>query len=279
MKKNPNIKILVACHKDDPNIRQDDIYMPIHVGKALNPDLELGYQCDSIGENISEKNGAYCELTALYWAWKNLKDVDYIGLCHYRRYFAIKIDHDNLKRIMINHDIVALKHRNNPFNTLTDLSSLLTLEDCAIMIDTLLLMYPNYEKSAVSYLLQNNTVSQCNMFIMSWEEFDKYCNFIFPLLFKIEKRIKYHNYTRLKRNIGYMAECLQGLYVLHNKLRPYYVDKFEAGFSENSNKLKKIIRNMRNNLIFSMINKDSQFNIYNSVRVGLKQDGIELKKV
>ena len=87
-KKQPRIKILVACHKADPNIRQDDIYMPIQVGKALHPDLDLGFQCDNTGDNISEKNGTYCELTALYWAWKNLKDVDYIGLCHYRRYFG-----------------------------------------------------------------------------------------------------------------------------------------------------------------------------------------------
>ncbi|MDE6317640.1 MAG: DUF4422 domain-containing protein, partial [Muribaculaceae bacterium] len=86
-KQSPRIKILVACHKPDPNIRQDDIYMPIQVGKALHPEINLGFQCDNTGDNISEKNASYCELTALYWAWKNLKEVDYIGLCHYRRYF------------------------------------------------------------------------------------------------------------------------------------------------------------------------------------------------
>ncbi len=65
--KQPRVKILVACHKADPNIRQDDIYMPIQVGKALHPELDLGFQCDNTGDNISEKNGSYCELTALYW--------------------------------------------------------------------------------------------------------------------------------------------------------------------------------------------------------------------
>ena len=82
------IKILVAAHKADPNIRQDEVYMPIHVGKSLHPELDLGFQGDNTGDNISEKNGSYCELTALYWAWKNLKDVEIIGLAHYRRYFA-----------------------------------------------------------------------------------------------------------------------------------------------------------------------------------------------
>lgn len=61
--------------------------MPIHVGKVLHPDVDLGIQRDDTGDNISLKNSSYCELTGMYWAWKNLRGVDVIGLCHYRRYF------------------------------------------------------------------------------------------------------------------------------------------------------------------------------------------------
>ena len=35
--KQPRVKILVACHKADPNIRQDDIYMPIQGGQSAPP--------------------------------------------------------------------------------------------------------------------------------------------------------------------------------------------------------------------------------------------------
>ena len=70
----------------------DDVYMPIHVGREGKEDL--GYLGDNTGDNISSKNANYCELTGLYWAWKNLK-CDYIGLCHYRRYFAGKNIHGN----------------------------------------------------------------------------------------------------------------------------------------------------------------------------------------
>lgn len=78
------IVMIVAAHKAY-RMPEDPMYLPLHVGKA-GKSLELGFQGDDTGDNISEKNPEYCELTGLYWAWKNL-DADYIGLSHYRRYF------------------------------------------------------------------------------------------------------------------------------------------------------------------------------------------------
>ena len=89
-----NIKILVVTHKKYwmPKI---EMYLPIQVGLINKNDL--GYLKDNTGDNISYKNPNYCELTAMYWAWKNI-DVDYIGICHYRRYFTNK---NKLKRFII----------------------------------------------------------------------------------------------------------------------------------------------------------------------------------
>ena len=78
------IKILVSHHKDG-YLYEDKIYQPIHVGKN-NSNLDLFILGDNEGENISNLNPYYCELTATYWAWKNL-DSEYKGICHYRRYF------------------------------------------------------------------------------------------------------------------------------------------------------------------------------------------------
>ena len=87
--KNMNIKILIAAHKQC-KLPSDTIYLPVQVGKALHPDLTLtGYQPDNEGENISNKNPYLCELTAIYWAWKNMK-ADYVGLVHYRRHLCLK---------------------------------------------------------------------------------------------------------------------------------------------------------------------------------------------
>ena len=179
-KKQPRIKILVACHKADPNIRQDDIYMPIQVGKALHPELDLGFQCDNTGDNISEKNGSYCELTALYWAWKNLKDVDYIGLCHYRRYF--KMTNAELSEAMNSCDILLAKPLTLSTSVYNELVYWTCLEDATVFIDSILSLFPEYREDVISYYFMENKFSQCNMMLMSKEKFYEYCNFIFPII-------------------------------------------------------------------------------------------------
>jgi len=81
------LKILVVGHRPYP-VLDDPIYVPIQAGRKISgillPRPWIG---DDTGENISGQNGEFCELTALYWAWKNLPDAEYLGLCHYRRYF------------------------------------------------------------------------------------------------------------------------------------------------------------------------------------------------
>ena len=80
------IKILIACHRQYP-VPAEPCYLPVEVGAALHPQPIPGFTPDNTGENISEKNTHYCELTALYWGWKNL-DAACIGLVHYRRFFG-----------------------------------------------------------------------------------------------------------------------------------------------------------------------------------------------
>ncbi|NLY01566.1 MAG: DUF4422 domain-containing protein [Rhodopirellula sp.] len=81
------IKIYVAHHK--PYYQYcDDIFQPIQVGKAIHS-IDLGILSDDTGDNISRKNRWYSELTAHYWAWKNVTELDYVGFCHYRRYFSV----------------------------------------------------------------------------------------------------------------------------------------------------------------------------------------------
>ena len=85
------IQIIIALHKPFP-VPDDEMYLPLFVGAAerqpagLVSDGRRGFTPDNSGDNISDQNYIYSELTGLYWAWKNL-DAAYIGLVHYRRYF------------------------------------------------------------------------------------------------------------------------------------------------------------------------------------------------
>ena len=87
------VKIIIATHKKY-QMPVDEIYLPLHVGAEGKKDndgnpLDLGYTKDNTGDNISDLNASFCELTGLYWAWKNI-DSDYVGLAHYRRHFCFK---------------------------------------------------------------------------------------------------------------------------------------------------------------------------------------------
>lgn len=91
------IRIVVCYHKDSAIIT-NNVYLPLQVGRALS-NKKLPIQGDNTGDNKSSLNGLYCELTGLYWAWKNL-DSDYIGLCHYRRIYSFITFKDSVKYLI-----------------------------------------------------------------------------------------------------------------------------------------------------------------------------------
>ena len=103
-----DLKIILVTHKeyDFPNAKY---YIPIQVGKALSSH-KLNIQGDDVGDNISIKNSSFCELTALYWVWKNnfIGDSDYVGFVHYRRYFSGERERLGDKRISSDEEFFAV---------------------------------------------------------------------------------------------------------------------------------------------------------------------------
>ena len=79
-----DVRLFVSCHEAAP-VPKHSLLTPVQVGAALSEEKLLGFSRDDEGENISRKNRSYCELTAQYWAWKNVQ-ADYYGFFHYRRY-------------------------------------------------------------------------------------------------------------------------------------------------------------------------------------------------
>lgn len=228
LKKKENIKILVATHKKY-KMPNNKIYLPIQVGAEGKEDL--GYEKDNVGENISSKNPNYCELTAMYWAWKNLK-CDIIGLNHYRRYFTLN-DTVNSKTNNYFNYILNEKEINNilkDFDIIISRKKKLYLKnvrqnykqqhyekDLDITREVIKELYPSYIKD-FDITMEMHKMCICNMFVMSKEDFDKYCEWLFKILFEVEKRTDIRSYSVLQKRIfGFISERLFNVWLVHNK--------------------------------------------------------------
>jgi hypothetical protein len=268
---NNKVKILVASHKPD-KIYQDNIYTPIHVGRAISKfKEEMNWMIgDDTGDNISIKNPNYCELTAQYWAWKNLKDTEYIGLCHYRRYFETQITNENIDKLLgRKYDVILPRPIivNHPVGS--RLIQATCMEDIFIFISVLKKLYPDYVSTAIHYL-NGNKIIAFNMFVMPKYLFDQYAQWEFSILNEMEKYVKLSGYSRMRRLYGYIAEAMLPIYAIYHKWHIHY-DKIVSmiGEKEKTNK----IREFYNKFTF-YISAQKVDLTYDAVKIGLKNDGI-----
>lgn len=206
------IKILVCCHKPD-KFMSDNVYMPIQVGKAKSK-FDLGIQGDNEGDNISIENPHFCELTGLYWAWKNMNPVEYIGLCHYRRYFnfhtngsaftdstivktadlgKLDLSVPDVDKIFKKYDIVLSRPKCYPCSLFYDYSSCHVSEDLRELEKVVTEISPEYVDAFRKVFYKNNKLSHYNMMIMRWGDFNEYCKWLFDVLFEVKKRINIEN--------------------------------------------------------------------------------------
>ena len=221
--------------------------LPIHVG-ALISDTTLPMQRDDdvAGKpccNISAKNKNYCELTALYWAWKNIKtlypDIEYVGLCHYRRYFdfdepaftfgeetfkpvcevtSYKVDKKKLERILQNYSIIIRKRKFLQHSVQTAYNGGHVSGDMRTLIKVISELHPEYLQSVIDVWLCGNKFTGGNLAIMRWDLFESYCEWLFSLLSECEKRIDISTYSAGQARIfGYMGERLLDVWVDHQE--------------------------------------------------------------
>ncbi len=221
-----SIKVIVAAHKacDMP---QDKLYMPLHVGaEGKEP---LGFVGDNIGDNISSKNSTFCELTGLYWAWKNLDD-DYIGLAHYRRHFASPAARDkktlagvltyaDAERLLDGKDGILPKKRQYYIENLYDhYKHTCYIEPLDTTRAILAEKYPSY-LPAFDRLKKRTSAHMFNMLILRRDHLDAYCTWLFDVLFELEKRVDTSEYTAFHaRFFGRVSELMLDVWLENNPL-------------------------------------------------------------
>ena len=238
-----DIKIIIATHKTY-QMPKDSMYLPLQVGAEGKADL--GYVKDNSGDNISERNANYCELTGLYWAWKNL-DADYIGLAHYRRHFCLKsskgdkwqkiLTKEQLEPLLQKHDIILPNPRNYFIETNYDqYVHAHHAEDLDTTREILQERYPDYLPIYDDYM-KRTIGHRFNMFIMKKEIFDAYCSWLFEILFELEKRLDISDYSKNDARVfGFVSERLIDVWIENNKLS--YLE-MPVEFMEKENWLKK----------------------------------------
>lgn len=248
---NNKITKILVCYYQPWQLPENDIFFPIQAGKATSG-FNLKMQGDNTGNNISHKNATFSEFTAWYWAWKNIKkiypDTEYIGLAHYRRFFALDKPYEEYTLIhkynipkmenyenlitqkLENNDVILAKQASFGCNLQEQYSRWGYATDLTCMKNIVHELYPEYDEAFFQFFENNNKMSLYCMFISRYDFFDKYFEWLFPLLFEAEKRIdvsKYNTYE--KRVLAFLAERLLNVYVYHHKLRVvydpiYYID-------------------------------------------------------
>lgn len=224
------LTVIVATHKAY-RMPLDDIYMPVHAGRnnIMPEDAVLSsFTGDDTGENISKKNKNYCELTALYWAWKNL-DYDYLGLAHYRRHFrGVKsqdkwrsvLTKDRAEKLLLQYDVILPVKRDYFIETTySQYIHAHNKQDLDKTLEIITEKYPKY-LDAWDKVMDSTKGHRFNMFIMKKEILDSYCNWLFDILFTLEQRLDITGYSANDRRVfGFVSERLLDVWLMTNNIR------------------------------------------------------------
>jgi hypothetical protein len=237
-----NIKILIATHKrfEAPD---DAVYLPIQVGKADKPDL--GYIGDDTGDNISYKNPTFCELTALYWAWKNL-NADYIGLVHYRRYLSRRrnriLTGEEARQLCSRYDIIVPKKRHYYIETIrSQYAHAHYAEQLEATKAVIQATCPEY-LPAFDRVMRQRSAHLFNMFIMKKNLADEYCKWLFDILFQLENKIDVSGLSSFQmRLFGRIAERLFNVWITKNRYKYKTINRSQTGDVNWSKKIKNFL--------------------------------------
>jgi hypothetical protein len=183
-------------------------------------------QGDDTGDNISQKNPSYCEMTAHYWIWKNVHDAEYIGVCHYRRFFGLDINEVNIKDLLADADVMLVEPTTYVDSVYSYFAKYMGAENMTILSMVMKKRCPDYFQT-LEQICDGTTFHPFNMLLCLKPLFDDYCEWMFGILEACEKYIKPSPYTNARRALAYMAEMLTGAYFIHRQLKiktvPYYM--------------------------------------------------------
>ncbi len=216
------IKIYMMTHRKCA-VPGDGIYIPMQVGSALHE--YLGYLRDDTGENISEKNPCYSELTGMYWMWKNEHQADILGICHYRR-FLIDADENllnsgEIENILSEYDLITTRQIQLNCTYYDGFAADHHQKDIDAVADVIRQFEPAYYDTFMRTVHDSKTYFG-NMMITSKKVFSKYAEWLFGIFDRAEKKINTDGYNGYEKRVyGFISEILLLVWTRVNKIRVY----------------------------------------------------------
>ena len=213
-------KVIVVTHKEFDDSKLTEGYQVVTVGP--NAPHKEGWVHDNTGDNVAHENPYYCELTAQYWAWKNLpEDVENVGLVHYRRYFMdYKVGSDNYCQDILSIQkaeeilekyciIVPIRSFKNSGSSILYRRKPIEKQDPNwLLIQKIINRDFPEEAAAFDKVIYGRTQVWCNMLITKRKYFDAYTRWIFDVLGKYDEELKIAGKERTPRVDGYLSELL-----------------------------------------------------------------------
>lgn len=277
------LSIYVVSHKPC-DLPSDEVMIPIHVGRSISQYKEemSWMQGDDTGDNISQKNPSYCEMTAHYWIWKNVHDADYVGVCHYRRFFGIALTESNIRAVMADADVLMVEPSYHIDSVYSYFAKYMGAENMTILSMVMKKRCPAYFET-LEQICDGIKFHPFNMLLCQKTLFDDYCEWMFGVLGECEKVVKSSPYTNARRALAYMAELLTGTYFIHRNMRiksvPYC--KIEnaqnslMAYSEGDIKKYALLESLLQTELSDQVRADRTEKFSNpAILLGLNHDGI-----
>ena len=254
------LKIFVVYYKPAPLIKTET-FIPIQAGRKIADTrsrqgtftreqinwLNNNMIGDDTGDNISELNRSFAEVTALYWIWKNTTS-PFIGMFQYRRFLSINANahypmltfpsmrfrHLGIKHLetfskqflrdlelqkkfilpwFATHDILLSEPlKLNAYQQYTEEHDIKDLERALAILKQ---KYPEMYDFAIADLNSENGFYPSNLFITRREILNNYAEWLFSILLPLYDEIKDEvnaRDTEKKLAFAYLTERLFTIY-------------------------------------------------------------------
>lgn len=243
------MKMYMVTHKAVDFIPKGRI--PIFVGNGENTQ---GYISDNSGDNISNKNKNYCELTALYWIWKNSSSSDSVAIEHYRRFFMDPqkifptiISQEKINKLVSDGKVVVPMQRKWAISIGEHYKREHSTKDFNNVHKIIMEEFPDYIED-FDFVMNGDKAHMYNMAALSKDLFDNYCGWLFKILFELEKITDLSGRSPYQqRAYGFLSERLFNVW-LHHNIDDKDIVQLPVYILSNT-KIKTILSNLKNKMV------------------------------